>query len=812
MPQHPPAMPAAAPRPKRRPKRAALTAYGEPLVWLTGGALVISLVMIVGLLALVVWQGAVTFWPRPVTTLETYDGTVYMGEITRDEWQDPAPGWKGELDKLPAQAGEQALAALKENDGKLQNELVRIGNYELTNTHFAWVAGFEVKERTYDPWAVVVERLEWGRFYGFPEAYAYLHPVEAGEEAEQRHEAPEAQRQAARAEARAMTATLATDDGASLEFLVERFVGRHKDQLLIAPQEVEDEDTVLAVAEVWRGREAAWAQFTEHHEAVRDLWRDGRSLEEHEVGEVNRVIEEARLELKEAELDYQPPKAWVTQYAAVKQAREQLQATKRDARRFVAAVREAYGAGSERLAEARKEAAGGVESSEQRLAEANAKLEEIEKVWGRPSAEYLDVLKQTEEREREANAEFQRIMARIAELDAQADRHQLEFSTARNHTKLLGLAEIVRAYRANQLDTGDRWGVYVSRWWEFLTDDPREANSEGGVWPAIVGTITMTLLMSLAVVPFGVLAALYLREYAKAGVVVSVVRISINNLAGVPSIVIGVFGLGFFCYLVGAYVDGGPKNVQVTPWPPLRWWLFLGGAVVIGVAAFFVSLLSGVRARSAKRQTRPMLKWLGIALWLTMTVVVVLLIVYSPYFKGLYRAKLADNRPTFGTDGLLWASLTLALLTAPVVIVATEEALSAVPNSMREGSYACGASKWQTVRRIVLPRAMPGIMTGMVLAIARGAGEVAPLMLVGAEKLAPALPVDGTFPFVHLDRTFMHLGFHIYDLGFQSPNAEAAKPMVFSTTLLLITIVAALNLAAVVLRTRLRKKFITAQF
>jgi phosphate transport system permease protein len=155
----------------------------------------------------------------------------------------------------------------------------------------------------------------------------------------------------------------------------------------------------------------------------------------------------------------------------------------------------------------------------------------------------------------------------------------------------------------------------------------------------------------------------------------------------------------------------------------------------------------------------------------------------------------------------MWASLTLALLTLPVVIVATEEALAAVPNSMREGSYACGASKWQTIRRIVLPRAMPGITTGMILAMARGAGEVAPLMLVGAVKLAPELPLDGSFPFVHPERSFMHLGFHIYDLGFQSQNSEAAKPMVFTTTLLLITIVVVLNLAAIAVRARLHRRF-----
>jgi phosphate transport system permease protein len=146
------------------------------------------------------------------------------------------------------------------------------------------------------------------------------------------------------------------------------------------------------------------------------------------------------------------------------------------------------------------------------------------------------------------------------------------------------------------------------------------------------------------------------------------------------------------------------------------------------------------------------------------------------------------------------------------VIVATEEALAAVPRSMREGSYACGASKWQTIRRIVLPRAMPGIMTGAILAMARGAGEVAPLMLVGAVKLAPELPMDGEAPFLHPSRSFMHLGFHVYDLGFQSQNSEAAKPMVFTTTLLLIGIITTLNVFAIWLRSRLRRRFHGPQF
>ncbi len=328
----------------------------------------------------------------------------------------------------------------------------------------------------------------------------------------------------------------------------------------------------------------------------------------------------------------------------------------------------------------------------------------------------------------EAKVEYDALRARIAALNAENDRHALLVRTAEGEEKPIPIAEIVRAFPPNRLSVLERAGVFLSRWSEFLAGEPREANSEGGVWPAIFGTVTMTFLMCLLVVPFGILAALYLKEYARAGPLVSVIRIAINNLAGVPSIVFGVFGLGFFCYIVGSSIDG-----------------------------------------------------------------------------LLFRDALPN--PTYGKGGLLWASFTLALLTLPVVIVATEEAIAAVPNSMREGSYACGASKWQTIRRIVLPRAMPGIMTGMILAMARGAGEVAPLMLVGAVKLAPELPIDGVAPFVHPERSFMHLGFHIYDLGFQSQNSEAAKPMVFTTTLLLIAIVVGLNVAAILLRGRLRRRF-----
>ncbi|MFM8415473.1 MAG: phosphate ABC transporter permease PstA [Planctomycetota bacterium] len=332
--------------------------------------------------------------------------------------------------------------------------------------------------------------------------------------------------------------------------------------------------------------------------------------------------------------------------------------------------------------------------------------------------------------------ESARLDERTAGLRAQNAGWAVEFETASGGTTSVPLDGIVRAWQPNRLGTAGRLGVYASRWGEFLGDDPREANSAGGVFPAIWGTVVMTLIMALLVAPFGVLAALYLREYASSGPVTSAVRVAINNLAGVPSIVYGAFGLGFFCYGLGAGID-------------------------------------------------------------------------ELFFKA---SLVADNQPVFGTGGLLWASLTLALLTLPVVIVATEEALAAVPNSMREGSYACGAGKWQTIRRIVLPRALPGIMTGLILAMARGAGEVAPLMLVGVKKLALDLPVDGTFPFVHPEREFMHLAYLIYDVGFQSPDSQAARPLVFTITFLLVAIIAVLNVAAIWLRSRLRKRYAAHQF
>ncbi len=330
-------------------------------------------------------------------------------------------------------------------------------------------------------------------------------------------------------------------------------------------------------------------------------------------------------------------------------------------------------------------------------------------------------------------AEYEVLARRASDLRNQQNEHVLTYRLMTGEEHRLVLGQIVYVSFPNQLSIWQRLGLFVHNVWVFLSEEPREANTEGGVFPAIFGTFVMTLLMSLAVTPFGVLAALYLREYAKQGLIVRTVRIAVNNLAGVPSIVFGVFGLGFFVYLVGGTID----------------------------RLFFSTALP---------------------------------------------------TPTFGTGGIMWAALTLALMTVPVVIVATEEALAAVPRGTREGSLACGASKWQTIQRVVLPAAAPGILTGLILAMARGAGEVAPLMLVGVVKLAPTLPVDGLLPFVHLDRKFMHLGFHIYDLGFQSPDADAAQPMVFATTLLLIMLIVLLNIGAIWLRDRLRKKYATGAF
>ena len=358
----------------------------------------------------------------------------------------------------------------------------------------------------------------------------------------------------------------------------------------------------------------------------------------------------------------------------------------------------------------------------------NYELESIRLEKRRRQLDDIHEFSDLEAKEERLRADYAVIERQVFDLTTQLERDTASLALADGRITDIPISTVIQAWMPNSMSVWRKLGLYCKNLWNFLTDDPREANTEGGVYPALFGTVLMVLLMSALVTPFGVIAALYLREYAKQGPFVQLIRIAVNNLAGVPSIVYGVFGLGFFVYAIGGSIDD----------------------------LFFPE---------------------------------------------------AKPAPTFGTPGLIWASLTLALLTVPVVIVSTEEGLTRIPRAVREGSLALGATKAETIFKVVLPMASPSILTGMILAVARAAGEVAPLMLVGVVKLAPTLPIDGNFPYLHLERKFMHLGFHIYDVGFQSPNVDAARPLVFATALLLVLIIIVLNLTAITLRNRLEARF-----
>ena len=534
--------------------RARRELFGVSMTALCGGALALNLLLILGLLGLIGWQGGRYFWQKDLLEVTLDDGSKLLGEVHSSEI---AP---------PAEPGGAPRPRIQ----------MRLGNRDLTGGDFKWVDEPRIRARSRPEDAVLVERLEWGNFYG-------------------------------------------------------RMV------------ELRRGDEVLA-----SGPEA-WPAFLELHRRKVAERETVRELEKGEIGAVNYRIEKLRL-------------------AERRLALEDLPAAERVRRQTA-----------------------------------------IESELARQHHEY------------EALAE--RLFAARAALDAE----KLVMEASDGTRKEIAVGAVVRALRPNRLGVTGKLALYASRVAEFVADDPRESNTEGGIFPAIFGTVMMVLIMSLMVVPLGVVTALFLREYARDGWLVRSVRVAVNNLAGVPSIVFGVFGLGFFVYTLGGAID----------------------------QAFYADRLPA---------------------------------------------------PTYGTGGILWASLTLALLTVPVVVVATEEALGAVPRSQREASLALGATKWQTLWKVVLPGAAPGILTGLILAMARGAGEVAPLMLTGVVKLAPAMPLDGEFPFFHFDRKFMHLGFHIYDVGFQSPNSEAAKPMVYMTALLLLGVVVLLNLVALRLRRRLRER------
>ncbi|MFZ3045174.1 MAG: phosphate ABC transporter permease PstA [Desulfatirhabdiaceae bacterium] len=553
-----------------------LPARGEPFVWTMAGGLMIGILMIVAFLTLIVWNGLITFYPKPIEVLQLKSGRVMAGEPIRTESFKIDPQT---LQKLPASVREQ----IKTRDVHASRTLYKIGNYDLYNEDYRWVTMFDIDRSNTPASMVMVERIEWGPFIGS------ISQLELGDE------------------------------------------------------------TVVDPSAIFSRLSDAHRQAIQRRQTI-------QRLERYEIGGINHLMEQARLELRRVIIQTDVTPAT-------------LQAAQ--------------------------------EKHDQIISDLKTRYQKLE--------QQADVLK------------------------AEDQRYQITLADVEGRSKTLRLSEIVRIYPANTLNEWQKLNIYFSRWWEFLTAEPREANTEGGVMPAIFGTFSMTLLMVILVAPFGVMSALYLREYARQGHLVSLVRICVNNLAGVPSIVYGVFGLGFFAYTVGGIMD----------------------------SVFFPERLPN---------------------------------------------------PTFGTGGILWSALTLALLTVPVVIVATEEALAAVPHSLREGSLACGASRWQTIKYVVLPKAMPGIMTGLILAMARGAGEVAPLMLVGVVKLAPELPIDGIFPFLHLERSFMHLAFHIFDVGFQSRNSEAGKPMVFVTTLLLISLIAIMNASAIYIRNRLKRRYMSGHF
>lgn len=539
---------------------------GEPFIWLNAGAVTISFVMVAGLLCLIAWRGLGHFWPKDVAAIEYAPANgarlSLLGEIADEE----------SIRARQFEIGRETEVA--QNDERVTRYLLQTGNRKISGLDFRWIAETAIETVRYPDNATVVERLEWGNFYGYPQAV-----LQAGQ-------------------------PVAGEDG------------------------------------LWETLENRLARAHAIREQIDEI-ESGR------ISAINYELNNLRLDERGLELEN--------------------------------------------------------EATPRALAAIDAQRAELK-------------------------AEYRLIIERLDALYEQAARDSLRMVSSDGTVATIPLSQIVRVTQPNRMGLWDKLGYYVEKLWAFVSKKPREANTEGGIFPAIFGTVLMVLLMSVFVTPFGVIAAIYLHEYAKQGPLTRTIRVAVNNLAGVPSIVYGVFGLGFFIYVLGGSID----------------------------QLFFEAALPA---------------------------------------------------PTFGTGGLFWASLTLALLTLPVVIVSTEEGLARIPRAIREGSLALGATKAETLWRTVLPMASPAMITGVILAVARAAGEVAPLMLVGVVKLAPSLPLDGNFPYLHLERKFMHLGFHIYDVGFQSPNVEASRPIVYATALLLVIIIIVLNLMAIRIRNRLREKY-----
>ena len=821
--------------PSRR-RRTSLAARGEPMVWLTGGAAGLAVVMIVGLLLLVAVSGFGTFWPAPVARV-TYqppdadaprtlageqfrqDAFVYNEDADRDGVLDDGEDYNGD--------------GVLQTELEVERTLYRTGNEDVTATRFTFVNAPDVREIEHPEWFLTLERDEYGRAYGEIEAVSVEGELTEGP-----------------AEAFAEFERV---------FPTVRALG---EKLNAVKEEIGD--LGVRQAEARDLRRAAADLEAEDPEAAAVLVGEAEAIEA-EVG-----AEEGELNARVAELERQQNqyRLFVRTDGGEVLPASPLRKTFRVAPREVLAPEDADRVASARIVGRTRAAT--ADDAPMGLDNLLVDGAAVAAEGSNPTVEFLD-----------ADGEVVGSYGFAPRALILPIGSEVSAGTAVAVEPLpLKIGQVVRAYPANRLSFLDKVGVYLGRWWEFLSDEPRDANMAGGVLPQIIGTVLLVFIMIVFAVPIGVVAAIYLREYATQGPLTSLVRISVNNLAGVPSIVYGVFGLGFFAYGVGGWLDQGAVGADVDPlgvgvWSlmlllglitalaamalaagaasfdrgaatlkpgdalPKVMWALPGLAVLVVVAVLALSVSLGLstlftvvavglavvlagwtlwnvaRAKDRPERVPGLFKLFAGLAWAVAAGVVFYFVIASVptgIFDGFNTEAAKAGQPVWNGPALIWASLTLALLTLPVVIVATEEALAAVPRSMREGSYACGASQWQTIRRIVLPRALPGIMTGAILAISRGAGEVAPIMLVGALKFVEDKPVGTEFPFLYADQSFMHLGFHIFDLGFHSPDAEAARPMVYTTTLLLIGIVLILNLSAIWVRSRLRRAFAGGQF
>lgn len=781
---------------------------GEPFVWMSGGAIALGIVMIITLVGLVFAQGASTFWPKPIELYTLGSGRSFLANVQSVRELD--------IRDLPLQEDGTPWERDEFPEAPPSEYLLRLGNKKNpSNTIVGWRESIGAERTDKAQWSdrnefywaksgiPKLEEYKEGNPSGYQSvalsrlqdsenlAYVHVNSLKLGDDddlvralvsgevigkitkvagSEVDGSAEDALKSilSVQASESSTDATFEIEALTSQTFTVpvaafvcghqlrsvnkviqfERLEGGPLVGWLVA---VNENGETLATLEE-DGNEKLASLFTEKLEKAQAILEEREEVNEVDLAHVNHEIRELNDEIKRITYDFRGSRyleaassGLSTLYNAWSKRDTSLYATRSSNDRNIMALKE----GKET-----QELTYKTDISEEELAEDleawRAELDKDIEVWGKEFDETVKTWSADEgsginESEREAIEELKELYAergrfrateysalnvKMNRLKDEEVRYSFVFERLDGARLEVLTSHIVRTNQINSMSSTETIGLYLTRVYDFLTQEPREAGTEGGIFEIIIGTLLMTILMSLAVVPFGVVAALYLREYARQGPLVSAVRISVNNLAGVPSIVFGIFGLGFFCTLVGGQIDD---------------WFY-------------------------------------------------------PWKGG----------PTFGGGGLLWASLTLALLTIPVVVVATEEALASVPSAQREASLACGASKFQTIWRVILPQSLPGILTGTILAMARGAGEVAPLMLVGVIAYAQDLPVDGESPFLHLERKFMHLGFHIYNNGFKSPNVDQTKPLVFSTAMVLLALVGFLNVFAIKLRNRLRKKLSTS--